>query len=107
MITDKNEPLGLLTKSTTIKTRYTQTSPPRTLTVKMNFAFSNIEDLLNWAVRERVIALQSQLRKLPSEEAFDAFHELGPEVEVLAVQCSLPITNHTTLEDLIENAKKQ
>lgn len=107
MITDLNEPLAPFTKSTTIKTRFTKNSPPRLLTIEFNFAFSTVDQLLQWAIRERVIALQSQLRKLPSEEAFDAFHELGPIVEVLAVQANLPITKHTTLEELIEHAEKE
>lgn len=65
----------------------------------------SIGKLLEWSARYLAIRFQHRLRVLPTEEAFDAFHELGPDVEIFAHDAEKPITRHLSKEDLINHLK--
>jgi len=106
LITDFNKIISGLKTQHSVTTRYYSLSTPRKLDVSLDFTLCELRQILGWASADRVIRLQKQLRSLPNEAAFDAFHELGSEVEILALQAHLPLEQHTTLEDLIKNLRK-
>lgn len=100
-----NNPEGIVTglKTTqTIRTRYTANSEPRSIELTIDFTLAELSEVLKWASSERVISFQKRLRQLPNESAFDGFHELGPSVEILAVQAGFHLEHHKTLDELLK-----
>lgn len=106
LINDKDKKLGTVRHTVKVKTRYWRKTPQRTLNVTFNFAGVSIGKLIEWATRHLIVKFQHRMRLLPTEEAFDAFHEVGPDVEIFALDAEKPITRHLSKEDLINHLKE-
>ena len=103
IIKDKNDIIGNLTIKTQMKTRYARGSEQYKLMVNVNFAGCTVEQVLQWAIKQRIIQFQRVLRDLPSEEAFAGFHEAGDEVSIFAIEASNDLEDHTTVDELVNN----
>ena len=107
IITDKDSIIADLQTTTTIRTRFARQAEQLPLNVTLSFLGVDIQTLLGWATKERIIAFQRTLRQMPNEESFRAFHEAGPDISILALQAGLPLAQHTDKQQLIQTLKDQ
>lgn len=87
----------------TSRTRYTSGSKQYKQDITFDFTGATLKQILLWAASERVIKFQSALRNMESEELFDAFMEVGDELDVHAVEAHLPPDEHMAREDFIKS----
>lgn len=100
MISDNDEYIFGINQQRIIKTSYTRSTPARSLDLSIDFSFASIEQVTQWAMAERVIAFQRVLRQLPTENAFDAFHDSVQPLEIFAIEAGVKLENHTDKQEL-------
>lgn len=100
MVTDKQEHLLGITASREIKTSYNKHTSPRLLSLQLDFTLASAQQIVEWAMSERIIAFQRVLRSLPNKNAFDAFHDSQQPLEIFAIEASVKLENHTDKQEL-------
>lgn len=103
MIDNNKDVLWGIKQTQSVTTRYHSNAVPHRLDMTVDFSLATVDDVTRWAMRERVITFQKVLRNLPDEEAFQAFHSVGPSIDFLAIEAGVPLDQHSDLEDIISN----
>jgi len=90
-----------LTDDTSISTAYMVGMPSKRLKLRLDYTGVSVEKLLSWSTANRVIAFQRKLRELPTQSAFDGFHDGFDDdiLEIFALEAGLKLENHSSDKD--------